>query len=54
MNRIEESIVIKRPIEKVFSYATDFKHMTEWQSTMSDIEQTSPGPMGVGDRKSVV
>jgi uncharacterized protein YndB with AHSA1/START domain len=48
MEIIEGSIVIKRPVDKVFAYATDFKHMPEWQSTMSNIEQTSPGPMGVG------
>jgi uncharacterized protein YndB with AHSA1/START domain len=48
MKRIEATVVIKCPIDKVFSYATDFKKMPKWQSSMSDIEQTSPGPIGVG------
>jgi uncharacterized protein YndB with AHSA1/START domain len=48
MVRIEGSIVIKCPVDKVFAYATDVKSMPKWQSTMHEVEQTSPGPMGIG------
>lgn len=48
MARIEESVEIKRPADKVFAYTTDFKSWTKWQSTFPEAEQTSQGPVGVG------
>ena len=48
MTRIEESVEIKRPINKVFAYTTDAKSWTKWQSTFPEAEQTSQGPVGVG------
>jgi len=47
MARIEESIGIKSPPEKVFTYTTDAKNWPKWQP-FPEAEQTSPGPMGVG------
>jgi uncharacterized membrane protein len=46
--RIEESVDIKRPADKVFAYTTDAKTWTKWQSTFPEAEQTSQGPVGVG------
>ena len=48
MARIEESVEIKRPADKVFAYTTDAKTWTKWQSTFPEAEQTSQGPVGVG------
>ena len=48
MARIEESVEIKRPADKVFAYTTDFRSWTKWQSTFPEAEQTSQGPVGVG------
>jgi uncharacterized membrane protein len=48
MARIEESVEIKRPAEKVFAYTTDAKSWPKWQSTFPEAEQTSQGPVGVG------
>ena len=48
MPRIEESVDIKRPAERVFAYTTDAKNWPKWQSTIPGAEQTSPGPVGVG------
>jgi len=48
MARIEESIEIKRPADKVFAYTTDAKTWTNWQSTFPEAEQTSQGPVGIG------
>ena len=48
MTRIEESIEIKRPVEKVFAYTTDAKNWAKWQSFILEAEQTSQGPMNVG------
>jgi uncharacterized protein YndB with AHSA1/START domain len=48
MTRIEESIEIKRPVEKVFAYTTEAKNWPKWQSFILEAEQTSQGPMNVG------
>lgn len=48
MARIEESIVIKCPADKVFTYMTDTKTWPRWDSGLVKAEQTSTGQMGVG------
>ena len=48
MPRIEESVEIKRPIDKVFAYTTDAKSWPKWQSILPEAEQTSQGPVSVG------
>lgn len=48
MARIEESVEIKRPVEKVFAYTTDAKSWPKWQSTIPEAEQTSQGSVRVG------
>jgi len=47
VSRIEESIEIKRPIDRVFAYTTDVESWPKWQP-FPEAEQTSQGPMGVG------
>lgn len=48
MARIEESVEIKRPADKVFAYTTDAKSWPKWHGTMPEAEQTSQGQVGVG------
>jgi crotonobetainyl-CoA:carnitine CoA-transferase CaiB-like acyl-CoA transferase len=48
MARIEESVEIKRPVDKVFAYTTEAKSFPKWQSTIPEAEQTSQGPVCVG------
>ena len=48
MARIEESIEIKRPVDKVFAYTTEAKNWPKWQSFIPEAEQTSLGPMNIG------
>ena len=48
MARIEESVEIKRPVDKVFAYTTDAKRWPKWQSIILEAEQTSKGSMCVG------
>jgi len=48
MARIEESVEIKCPVDKVFAYTTDARNWAKWQSFIVEAEQTSPGPTGVG------
>ncbi|MCJ7523498.1 MAG: SRPBCC family protein, partial [Dehalococcoidia bacterium] len=48
MARIEESVEIKGPVDKVFAYTTDAKSWPKWQSIILEAEQTSQGPWVVG------
>jgi hypothetical protein len=45
---IEESVIIKCPVEKVFAYTTEAKSWPKWHGTMPEAEQTSEGQVGVG------
>ena len=46
--REELSVVIGRPVEEVFDFATDPENEPLWQSTSLETERTSEGPLGVG------
>ena len=48
MARIEESVIIKCPADKVFAYTTEAKSWPKWHGTMPEAEQTSRGQVGVG------
>jgi hypothetical protein len=48
MATIEESINIKRPVDKVFSYTLDIKSWPKWFSSLTEAEQTSSGQVGIG------
>ena len=48
MARIEDSVEIRRPPDKVFAYTTDARSWPKWQTIIPRSEQTSPGPVGVG------
>jgi len=48
MARVEASVVIKRPIEEVFAFASNPENDMEWESDVSEVEKTSEGPIGVG------
>jgi uncharacterized protein YndB with AHSA1/START domain len=48
MARIQESVEIKYPVEKVFAYAADEKAWPKWHLDMLEAERTSSGQIGVG------
>jgi len=48
MARIQESVGIKRPADKVFAYMADPKTWPRWDVGLLKAEQTSPGQMGIG------
>jgi uncharacterized protein YndB with AHSA1/START domain len=48
MAKIEESVEINCPVEKVFTFTTDAGSWNRWQSTIPEAEQTSQGPVCVG------
>ena len=47
---IEESIHIKCPVDKVFTYTTEAKKWPNWQSILPEAEQTSQGIMCIGSK----
>jgi len=48
MGKLEVSVVIKRPVEEVFSYVNDPANDTMWSSGLVESNQISEGPVGVG------
>ena len=48
MTRIQESVTIKHPVNKVFAYAADEKNWPKWYLDMLEAERTSSGQIGVG------
>ena len=48
MARIDESIEIKVPVEKVFAITTDASRWSTWHTAIPEAEQTSGGPVGIG------
>lgn len=48
MTKIEESIEVRCPVEKVFDITTDASRWSTWHSAIPEAEQTSGGPVGVG------
>ena len=48
MARIEASVDIKHPAEKVFAYTTVAKNWPKWQTFIPEAEQTSAGKIAIG------
>ena len=48
MARIEESVEIKCPVDKVFAYTTVASNWPKWHGTIPEAEQTSQGQVGLG------
>jgi uncharacterized membrane protein len=48
MARIQETVVIARPVNEVFAFVANARDWPRWHSTMLEAEQTSPGEVGVG------
>jgi uncharacterized protein YndB with AHSA1/START domain len=50
MTRIEHSVIIQAPIEKVFSYTADYQKWSEWFEGVSDFRATTTVSQGNGAR----
>jgi uncharacterized protein YndB with AHSA1/START domain len=48
--RADHSITIARPPEDVFDYIADARHQVRWNPVCKAMEQTTPGPIGIGTR----
>ena len=54
MARIEHSIVINQPIDRVFAFISNAQNDPYWQLDILESRQTSPGPVGVGTQIAAV
>ena len=54
MIRVEDSIVIDRPIHEVFAYVSDLTNAPEWQTGLLEVRRMSTGPLGVGTQFTFV
>jgi uncharacterized protein YndB with AHSA1/START domain len=54
MIRVEESIVIHRPIEEVFAFVADQANAPRWQSGLLEVRRTTGEPLGVGTKHTAV
>ena len=50
MRKVEAGVRIGRPVEDVYSYASTFITMPAWRGGVSEVEQLTDGPVGVGTR----
>jgi uncharacterized protein YndB with AHSA1/START domain len=46
--KIEESVMIDRPVEDVWKFVTDLSKLPKWITEVLELRQTSTGPLGVG------
>jgi carbon monoxide dehydrogenase subunit G len=54
MINIDLSTLVDKPVEDVFAYIGDLNNMPKWNTTVMDVEQITPGDVGVGTKfKSV-
>jgi len=48
MIKIEESIIINRPVEEVWKFVSNIENATKWDRGVLEARQTSEGTIGVG------
>ncbi len=48
MIKIENSVVINRPVDEVFEFLANSENDPQWQSGAQEVMKTSEGPIGVG------
>ena len=54
MIKVEDSVVIERPIEDVFAYVADQTNAPHWQAGLVEVRRTTDGPIGVGARHTAL
>ena len=48
MAKVEVSVMIDRPVEEVGKFMSDLSNVPKWDTSISEVRQTSAGPLGVG------
>jgi uncharacterized protein YndB with AHSA1/START domain len=54
MIKVEDSIIVQRPIEEVFAFLADQTNAPRWQSGLLEVRRTTEGPIGVGTKHTAV
>lgn len=54
MRRVDRSVEIGAPAERVFNYLASIDNLAEWQSGIRSVRLTTPGPVGVGTTAFIV
>jgi carbon monoxide dehydrogenase subunit G len=44
----ENTVIIRRPIEEVFGFLSDFENIPKWNYAIVETRKVSQGPIGVG------
>lgn len=50
MRKVEVRVRIQRPVQDVYAYTSAVDTMPEWRGDVSEAEQLTDGPLGVGTR----
>jgi uncharacterized protein YndB with AHSA1/START domain len=50
LKKVEVRVRIQRPVEDVYAYTSAVDTMPEWRGDVSEAEQFTDGPLGVGTR----
>lgn len=48
MIKLEQSIIINRPVEEVWKFMSNIENATKWDRGVLEAKQTSEGPIGIG------
>jgi uncharacterized membrane protein len=48
MVKVEVSEIIRRPVEEVFAFITDYRNDVRWQDGLLEVRLTPDGPVSVG------
>src|SRR5688572_4937850 len=54
MLNVEDSIIIKRPVEEVFAFVADQTNGPRWQSGLLEVQRISEGSVGLGTKHTAV
>jgi uncharacterized protein YndB with AHSA1/START domain len=46
--KVEASVMIDRPVEEVWEFIMDLSKVPTWDTSISEVRETSTGPIGVG------
>ena len=50
MVKNEMSIIIKRPVEEVFSFVSDLENGPQWQTGLFEVRHITKDPIGIGSQ----
>jgi uncharacterized membrane protein len=54
MIRVEESVIINRPLDEVFAFVADQTNAPKWQTGLVDVQRLTDRPLGIGTRHRFV